>query len=97
MRILFFSHVYPNPLEPHRGTYNVTMLRSLAEQGHQVTAVSPVPWTTLWRRRGAQRALAPNGWTSTYATFYFPPKLLRTQYREIHVAFDKRRRTEHSA
>ena len=86
MRILFFSNVFPNPLEPHKGTFNLSALRALAE-AHAVRVVSPVAWTKelaafLGGIRGIDRrqpAFLGGPWAE-YPRFYYPPKILRTSY-----------------
>ena len=86
MRILFFSNVFPNPLEPHKGTFNLSALRALAES-HAVRVVSPVSWTKeclAWMRGqpaiDRKRPVFLNGPWAEYPRFYYPPKVLRPFY-----------------
>ena len=79
MRVLFFSHIHPNPLEPHRGTYNVTLLRALAGQ-HEIRVLSPVAWTTAWKQRHVKAVASDYGWPAAFPRFYFPPRVLRDHY-----------------
>lgn len=86
MRILFFSNCFPNTLNPTCGTFNGSLMSALAKQ-HPVHVVSPVSWTTLLSARLKGKPPLPQGrvllsgnLTAEFPTFYFPPKLLRTQY-----------------
>jgi hypothetical protein len=82
MRLLFFSHIHPNPLEPQRGTYNVTLLRALAAD-HDIRAIVPVPWTTTIRHRRNTPAAIAESWPTVFPRFYFTPKMFRTWYAEF--------------
>lgn len=97
MRVLFFSHNFPNPWNPGLGTFNRTMLAGLARIGggesahrHEVRVVSPVPWNQwyggLIPGRGPKTSLesfsAVPGVEATYYPFYYPPKILRSQYHK---------------
>jgi glycosyltransferase involved in cell wall biosynthesis len=84
MRILFFSYAYPNAAQPQLGTFNRTMLAGLAA-GHAVRVVAPVPFLTAWkhgRQIAAGQPVLP-GVTATHPTFYYTPKLLRSQYDQF--------------
>jgi teichuronic acid biosynthesis glycosyltransferase TuaC len=84
MRILFFSYAYPNAAQPQLGTFNRTMLAGLAA-GHAVRVVAPVPFLTSWRHRRQIAAEAPSlpDVTAIHPTFYYIPKLLRSQYDQF--------------
>lgn len=88
MKVLFFSYAYPNPLQPGLGTFNRSMIAGLAGD-HEVRVVSPVPFPEVWRSRLAGKLprglndpqfIAVPGVQADYPTFYYPPKLLRSQY-----------------
>jgi glycosyltransferase involved in cell wall biosynthesis len=86
MKILFFSNVFPNPQQPTKGTFNLEMVRALAD-GHEVRVVSPVPWVDGWKNWfGGKAPVAARfhalvaGFETHYPTFYYPPKILRRFY-----------------
>ncbi len=85
MRLLFISNVFPNPLQPTRGVFNLDMVRALARE-HDVRVVSPIAWTDEWRarRRGvslpAARRSVLHGIEVEYPRSYYTPGGLRTQY-----------------
>ncbi len=51
MKILFLSSVFPNPVEASLGCFNDSLVRALA-QGHEVEAISLVPWVDLEKVAG---------------------------------------------
>ncbi|MDB5338178.1 MAG: hypothetical protein JWN70_3797 [Planctomycetaceae bacterium] len=83
MKLLFLSNVHPNPLAPGKGTFNGALIRALGQQ-HDVHVVCPVSWVD--RLRGGKTVLPPTPIllqptvTASYPTFWYPPKVLRTQY-----------------
>ncbi len=88
MKVLFFSYAYPNPLQPGQGTFNRTMIAGLAGD-HEVRVVSPVPFPDVWRGRlggklprglNDPQFIAVPDVPADYATFYYPPKLFRSQF-----------------
>ena len=88
MKVLFFSYAYPNPLQPGLGTFNRSMVAGLAGD-HEVRVVSPVPFPEVWRGRltgqlphglNDPQFVAVPGVRADYPTFYYPPKVLRSQY-----------------
>ena len=94
MKILFFSYAYPNARQPGLGTFNRTMVAGLTG-AHEVRVVAPVPFPDVWRERLSKltgvSVTGAGGWKdSTYTavpgveashpTFYYPPKVLRSQY-----------------
>ena len=94
MKILFFSYAYPNARQPGLGTFNRTMVAGLTG-AHEVRVVAPVPFPDVWRERLSKltgvSVAGAGGWKdSTYTavpgveashpTFYYPPKVLRSQY-----------------
>ena len=97
MKILFFSYAYPNARQPGLGTFNRSMIAGLVG-AHEVRVVAPVPFPDVWRIRLAELAgVSPKGTRgskhSTYTavpgveashpTFYYPPKVLRSQYGQF--------------
>ncbi len=88
MKVLFFSYAYPNPLQPGLGTFNRTMIAGLAGD-HEIRVVSPVPFPEVWRGRlsgtlsrglNDPQFIAVPGVTAEYPTFYYLPKLFRSQF-----------------
>lgn len=105
MRVLFFSHNFPNPWNPGLGTFNRTMLAGLAassrlmeshatpnggaaQHPHKVRIVSPIPWNQWYSslipgckpKANFDTFEAIPGVPATYFPFYYPPKILRSQY-----------------
>ena len=88
MKVLFFSYAYPNPLQPGLGTFNRSMIAGLAGD-HEVRVVSPVPFPEVWHARfhgqlprglNDPQFAAVSGVPAEYPTFYYPPKLFRSQF-----------------
>ena len=88
MKILFYSYAYPNPLNTGLGTFNRSMIAGLAGE-HDVRVVSPVSFVDAWGARLKQKL--PNGLNDSrfsavpgvaaeYLTYYYTPKMLRSQY-----------------
>jgi glycosyltransferase involved in cell wall biosynthesis len=100
MRILAITNLYPNPLQPHRGTFNRQQLRALAER-HAVRVIAPIAWTDEWtaRRKGgtaipADRRAQVDGLRVDHPRYWFTPRVLRGRYghffrRSIGPAFDR--------
>jgi peptidoglycan/xylan/chitin deacetylase (PgdA/CDA1 family)/glycosyltransferase involved in cell wall biosynthesis len=86
MRLLLITNVFPSPMQPTRGTFNLEMSRALCRMGHQVDVVSPVSWVDQWRARREGRDMASrrldllHGMRVFYPRYVFPPKVLRTCY-----------------
>ena len=88
MKVLFYSSAYPNPVQPGLGTFNQSMMSGLAA-AHDVRVLSPVPFVEAWRARltgrlpnglnDPQFSAAPNV-PAEYLTYYYTPKVLRSQY-----------------
>lgn len=102
MRILAITNLYPNPLEPHRGTFNRQQFRALAER-HAVRVIAPISWTDerAARRKGGPAAAMPadrhadvDGLRVDHPRYWFTPRVLRSRYghffrRSIRPAFDR--------
>jgi len=89
MRLLFFSNIFPSPIEPVKGTFNRSLVRALSND-HAVRVVSPVAWThelaARWKRRPAidrSQAHEVGGVLTEYPRFIYPPKLFRRHYGEF--------------
>jgi glycosyltransferase involved in cell wall biosynthesis len=86
MRLLFITNVFPNPLQPTKGIFNLSLARELT-QTQQVRVIAPILWTDEWRlaANGVQ-AMPPERWESRheieihYPRYYYPPKVMRRQY-----------------
>lgn len=84
MRILFFSNVYPGPVNPRGGMFNASLLKAMSDR-HSVRVVAPVSWLDLLRR-GVGNHPAPRDESglvlggTTYPCFWYPPKLGRRWY-----------------
>ncbi len=85
-RLLFFSNEFPNPIQPHRGTFNRGMIRALA-QNHPVRVVCPVSWWEelkyrmhTGKRIDRRQLHLIEGVRTSYPRFFYPPKLLRSHY-----------------
>lgn len=86
MRVLTLTTLYPNPLQPHRATFNRHQVRLLSER-HPVRVVAPIAWTdelasrkrTTDRIPGSRR-VSLDGLTVAHPRYFFPPKVMRGQY-----------------
>lgn len=86
MRLVFFSNVFPNPLVPTKGTFNLSLVRALARD-HKVRVVSPVSWIEEVSAAIRRRKLVAHrdneiepGLIVDYPRYYYPPKVLRHHY-----------------
>jgi glycosyltransferase involved in cell wall biosynthesis len=86
MRILAITNLYPNPLQPHRGTFNRQQFRALARR-HKMEVISPIAWTDEWsaRRRGAaplpaDRRVFRDGLSVYHPRYFYTPGVLRNWY-----------------
>lgn len=88
MKVLFYSYAYPNPIQPGLGTFNRAMVAGLTGE-NEVRVVSPVSFVDAWSAR--MNGKLPNGLNdpkfsavpgvpAEYVTYYYTPKILRTQY-----------------
>lgn len=101
MRILFFSNVFPNPLQPTKGPFNLAMVRALSCD-HEVHVVSPVSWLDefrgWWNRRPGipfGQPVDSAGYSVEFARYYYLPRVLRSCYGEflewsVRTALDRR-------
>jgi glycosyltransferase involved in cell wall biosynthesis len=86
MNVLLITNEFPNPYEPGKAIFNLAMARALARR-HEVRVVSPISWTDEWlaRKRGvsrlnARRCEMVDGIEVHYPRYYYPPRILRSQY-----------------
>jgi glycosyltransferase involved in cell wall biosynthesis len=86
MSLLFVSNVFPNPLNPTKGTFNAALLRELSTR-QRVHVVSPVSWLESLTARVRRRTQLPQGsvtlqerLTVEFPEYYYPPKILRSSY-----------------
>jgi teichuronic acid biosynthesis glycosyltransferase TuaC len=86
MNVLLITNEFPNPYEPGKAVFNLAMARTLARQ-HELRVVSPISWTDEWsaRRGGAsrlntRRCEMVDGIEVHYPRYYYPPRMLRSQY-----------------
>ena len=47
-RIVFLTNVFPSPITPTKGTFNLALAKQLARR-HELVTVVPVPWTDRFR------------------------------------------------
>jgi glycosyltransferase involved in cell wall biosynthesis len=100
MRILAITNLYPNPLQPHRGTFNRQQFRALAER-HDVRVIAPIAWTDerSARKRGGgalpdDRRVTCDGLHVDHPRYWYTPHVLRSRYghffrRSVRPAFDR--------
>jgi len=86
MRILFITNVFPNPFQPTKGTFNLSLARALAKN-HDVHVISPISWIVEWAKGGDRGATMPperredrDGIQISYPRYVYPPKIMRRQY-----------------
>jgi glycosyltransferase involved in cell wall biosynthesis len=79
MKILFFSNVYPIPGQPTRGTFNADLVSALRDAGNDVRCLVPVGWVD---RLGQGDTASPDQ-AAVYRTWFYPPKVLRSQYHRF--------------
>lgn len=99
MRLLFFSNVFPNPLNPAKGTFNRSLVMALAEH-NDVRVVCPISWMdeAAARMRGVRfersGELPPTigqienrelqiANRIVYPRFVYPPKVLRHRFDQF--------------
>src|SRR4051812_25047798 len=100
MRILAITNLYPNPLQPHRGTFNRQQFRALAER-HDVRVIAPVAWTderTACKQGGGgmpdDRRASCDGLHVEHPRYWYTPRVLRSRYghffrHSVKAAFDR--------
>lgn len=85
MRLLLITNVFPSPLHPTKGVFNLELVRAL-RQKNEVSVICPIAWTDelLGCRRGhsipSGRSQLLDGARIIYPRFYFLPKTLRRYY-----------------
>lgn len=99
MKILFLSSIFPNSLQPGKGTFNYSMIQSLSEL-HQTHVVSPVSWMDelshyIQNKKRLNREWLPTDITDSlsieYPRFYYLPKLVYQHYgRFLHWSINQK-------
>lgn len=96
MRILILTSLYPNPLQPHRATFNSQQFRALAAE-HELQVIAPIAWTDEWSRRPqtndpipAERTRLCDGMVVHHPRYAFTPKILRSRYGAFFVGSVRR-------
>src|SRR5947208_1821940 len=83
MRILFLSTIFPRPYAPVRGIYCQHICRTLAEED-EVAVISPRSWVEALKHptivAPRNDTLLIGGIPTRYPTYFYPPKVMRTQY-----------------
>ena len=88
MRLLFITNVFPNPLQPTKGVFNLELARAL-KRDNEVSVICPVAWTDecaalrRGQRLAGQRTRTLDGIPVRHPRFYFPPKMLREYYGQF--------------
>lgn len=90
MRILAITNLFPNPLQPTKGTFNFQTLAALART-NSVEVISPIPWTDEWRdrlkrsgKKPVQRVMELEGMKVYHPTYYYTPKFFRDHYGDFY-------------
>src|SRR5262249_19155078 len=81
MKVLAITNLFPNPLEPDRGCFNLKQFQRL--QRHcELRVIAPIAWKP-WRR-AMQRAVPDetdwNGVRVTYPFYFYTPGIGRAAY-----------------
>lgn len=89
MRILFLSNVFPNPLQPAKGTFNQSLVAALSQE-HDVQVVSPISWideisSRIKNKQKIDRSVVTRvaGAKTDYPRFYYPPKIMRHRFGQF--------------
>ncbi|APG26449.1 hypothetical protein A7E78_00345 [Syntrophotalea acetylenivorans] len=78
-RLLFVSNLFPNPLEPQRGTFNQQQVAALKKFYH-IDIVAPVAWTLCERKAGIPSKREFDGSAVYHPTYWYTPGLCRSWY-----------------
>jgi glycosyltransferase involved in cell wall biosynthesis/peptidoglycan/xylan/chitin deacetylase (PgdA/CDA1 family) len=86
MRFFFLTNDFPNPYQPTKGLFNLSLARALGRE-HNVQVVSPIPWVDEWQAwtkkvgsLGPERVAILDGIKAHYPRYYYPPRILRHRY-----------------
>ncbi|MEL1263981.1 glycosyltransferase [Pseudoxanthomonas putridarboris] len=92
MRILALTNLYPNPVQPHRASFNRHQFRLLSER-HALQVIAPTLWVDEWQqgKRSGVRIPAPRrvvneGIVVDHPRYWYTPKLLRGLYGRFFMA-----------
>ncbi len=86
MNILFLSSIFPDAQNPSRGTFNYETCCALKRAGVDVRVIAPQAWPEMLSRKMRNNQVEPTeGLTNhqlpvQYPTYWYPPKILRSQY-----------------
>lgn len=86
MNILFLSTIFPDTLNPARGTFNYELCCALQRLGVDVRVIAPQAWPEVMKQRlhdrsaRATHGMQQHGLSAEYPTFWYPPKLGRSWY-----------------
>lgn len=96
MRILALTNLYPNPVQPHRASFNRHQFRLLSER-HALQVIAPTLWVDEWQqgKRSGVRIPAPRrvvneGIVVDHPRYWYTPKLLRGFYGHFFKASVKK-------
>jgi len=103
MKILFLSNVFPNSIQPGRGTFNCSMIQSLSEL-HPTHVISPVSWLDEFSHYVKHKNRLNLDWSPIdntdslsvdYPRFYYLPKIVHQHYG--HFLYWSIKKTIHKA
>jgi glycosyltransferase involved in cell wall biosynthesis len=86
MRLLLITNVFPSPLHPTKGVFNLELVRALRRSSHDVRVICPIAWTDevaglrSGRHIPPKRSHAADDVLTVFPRFYFSPKILRRHY-----------------
>lgn len=86
MNLLFITNVFPSPLEPTKGIFNLHLVRGMSQR-HRVSVIAPISWReearAAWQRDVSfdrSRETVFDGIEVCYPRFIYPPGILREHY-----------------
>ncbi len=88
MRLAFLTNVFPSPVSPTKGTFNLELAKALVEDC-ELSMIVPVAWTDQIRARRAGRTLPRNdvrhdaGFSVCYPTYWYSPGIGRSRYDQM--------------
>lgn len=90
MNILFLSTIFPDTLNPARGTFNYELCLALQRAGANLRVIAPQPWTEVFGRKlSGKVSYATEGMVRhrldvSYPTYWYPPKIARGAYGQFY-------------
>jgi glycosyltransferase involved in cell wall biosynthesis len=85
MRLLLITNVFPSPLHPTKGVFNLQLVRAL-RRANEIRVICPIAWTDEMMGRSGRRRIPPerfhtaDGTRVLFPRYYFPPKVFRRHY-----------------